>query len=361
MTANKTNETEMAAHLDVGNCLIVGKMTLSVSLSLLTLLVNVLSPRVLATIFLLLRPPRSPLTPTQSSVSSSTFTLSSTTDASSASSVLFDRPGGRRNKRSDHTNVFSAQLKKLYRDITNLENKVKIEDSEDWDNEDSSSSRKAAIVTLKGKEPEANTMTSTENAEHENGRFKLTIINTEYIHDLLEISLASSVPASLRNIPTDLKYNIIVFNKLLELLCRASFTAALALKHLQDFIYDAYTFYIGLLEEPTLSGFKSGWLKALGDLARYRMAVAVMVSAIDEASDGKLKPPKVSGGLTSDKPAARIDESPSPSVGLAGAWQLIIETVTETEHWHDIARDWYAAGLTEQPGTGKFHHHLGLL
>ncbi|KAG6829844.1 hypothetical protein H0H92_003287 [Tricholoma furcatifolium] len=320
------------------------------------------------------------------SVSSSTFTLSSTTDASSASSALFDRPGGSGNNRRDDTNVFSAQLKKLYRDITNLEIKVKIEDSEDRDNEDSSSSRTATIVTLKGKEPEVNTMTSTENAEREKWKVQIDSHKqlAEYIHNLLEISLAPSVPASLRNIPT--KYNIIVrlwtyaFHKLLESLRRASFTSALALEHLQDFIYYAYTFYTGLLEEPTLSGFKSGWLEALGDLARYRMAVAAMVNgpesrtspgrkltlkevheagAIDEASDGKLKPPKVSGGSTSDKPAARIDESPSPSVGLAAARQLIIEP--ETERWRGIARDWYAAGLTEQPGTGKLHHHLGLL
>ena len=104
----------------------------------------------------------------------------------------------------------------------------------------------------------------------------------ETIHNLLEISLAPSVPASLRIIPT--KYNMIVrlwtysFHKLLESLRRASFTSPLALEHLQDFIYYAYTFYTGLLEEPSLNSFKSGWLEALGDLARYLMAVAAMVN-----------------------------------------------------------------------------------
>jgi hypothetical protein len=33
----------------------------------------------------------------------------------------------------------------------------------------------------------------------------------------------------------------------------------------------------------------------------------------------------------------------------------------EKERWRQIARDWYGAGLAEQPGTGKLHHHLGLL
>ena len=70
------------------------------------------------------------------------------------------------------------------------------------------------------------------------------------MHNLLEISLAPSVPASLRNIPT--KYNIIIrlwtraFHRLLESLRRASFTSPLALEHLQDFIYYAYTFYTGI-------------------------------------------------------------------------------------------------------------------
>lgn len=103
------------------------------------------------------------------------------------------------------------------------------------------------------------------------------------MHNLLEISLAPSVPASLRVIPT--KYNIIIrlwtiaFHNLLEALRRASFSSPLALEHLQDFIYFAYTFYTGLLEEPYLKTFRAGWIEALGDLARYRWAVAAMVTS----------------------------------------------------------------------------------
>ncbi|KAG6844489.1 hypothetical protein H0H87_006563 [Tephrocybe sp. NHM501043] len=315
---------------------------------------------------------------------SSAFTLSSTTDGSSASSALFERPNG--NRSDDGANVFSNQLKKLYRAITNLEAKVKMEDSDDRDPEDGAAARSEPRVTLKGKQPEASAPTNNDDAERE--KWKVQVDNhkqlADLIHNLLEISLAPSVPASLRNIPT--KYNIIVrlwtyaFYKLLESLRRASFTSALALEHLQDFLYYAYTFYTGLLEEPALAGFKSGWLEALGDLARYRMAVAAMVGGpestttpgrkltLKDVSDvdvvaaddnGLLKPPKVSKGSTSDKPAARIDDSPSPSVGIVAARQLILEP--ETERWRNIARDWYGAGLAEQPGTGKLHHHLGLL
>ena len=203
------------------------------------------------------------------------------------------------------------------------------------------------------------------------------------MHNMMEISLAPSVPASLRVIPT--KYNIIIrlwthaFHKLLEALRRASFSSPLALEHLQDFIYFAYTFYTGLLEEPSLKSFRSGWLEALGDLARYRMAVAAMVtsnqlsgaalttdavskanaaSAVDVADPHKSKS-HVSVRSSSDRPAARIDDSPTPSVGIVAA--RLMEVEPEKERWRGIAKEWYAQGIADTPGAGKLHHHLGLL
>jgi len=196
---------------------------------------------------------------------------------------------------------------------------------------------------------------------------------------MLEISLAPSVPASLRNIPT--KYNIIGrlwlfgFQKLLESLRQASLTSPLALEHLQDFIYYAYTFYTGLLEEPPLATFRTNWLEALGDLARYMMAVAAMVTggvgsgsalttanlseATSESGDRLAVPVVEDSKSSNDAVAARIDDSPSPSVGLAAARALEVEP--EKERWRSIARGWYATGIADQPGTGKLHHHLGLL
>ena len=130
-----------------------------------------------------------------------------------------------------------------------------------------------------------------------------------------------------------------------------------------------------------LNSFKSGWLEALGDLARYRMAVAAMVmgnigsgtalttaavSAAADSSDltnGNTSPSNIvacpAPESVSDAPAARIDDSPSPSVGLVAARLLDVEP--EKERWRGIARDWYGMGLADQPGTGKLHHHLGLL
>jgi len=82
------------------------------------------------------------------SISSSTFTLSSTTDGSSASSALFDgRPG--QGTEDSGNNVFSVQLKRLYRNISSLENKIKQEDSME-ETDDMQTSR----VLLKGKEVE---------------------------------------------------------------------------------------------------------------------------------------------------------------------------------------------------------------
>ena len=164
----------------------------------------------------------------------------------------------------------------------------------------------------------------------------------EAIHNLLEISLAPSVPASLPNIST--KYNIIIrlwtrgFDKLLESLRSASFTSVLALEYPQDFIPYAYTFYTGLLEEQTLGMFRAGWLDALGDLARYHMSIEAMVRRHEglgpEAHNGSgfcrpvcrpLPLPVIcrtcphKSSPTSEKLVARIDDSPRPSVGLAAA------------------------------------------
>lgn len=82
------------------------------------------------------------------SISSSAFTLSSTTDGSSASSAPFDgRPNqGQGTEDSGHS-VISFQLKKLYRAITNLETKIKQEDSME-EADDGMNPR----VMLKGKE-----------------------------------------------------------------------------------------------------------------------------------------------------------------------------------------------------------------
>ncbi|EIW85261.1 hypothetical protein CONPUDRAFT_141912 [Coniophora puteana RWD-64-598 SS2] len=304
------------------------------------------------------------------SMASSSFTLSSgTTDNSSASSAVFDVHG--KPKDDAGNNAFAVQLKKLYRNISALESKILNEDADDHADE--------GRVLLQSRSR------GVSEDEAEQTKWVRIISDhkqlAELMHTLMEISLSPSVPASLRVIPT--KYNIIIrlwthgFHKVLESLRRASFSSPIALEHLQDFIYFAYTFYTGLLEEPALRSFRGGWLEALGDLARYRMAVAAMVNnnqiagaalttdAVSQAAantvDDTLKGPKshTSAKSSGNRPAARIDDSPTPSVGIVAARNMVVEP--EKERWRCIARDWFAQGLADTPGAGKLHHHLGLL
>ncbi|VDC05366.1 unnamed protein product [Peniophora sp. CBMAI 1063] len=304
------------------------------------------------------------------SVASSSFTLnSSTTDGSSDPSSIFD--SGRPELPSKPSNAFTVQLKKLYRDITNVENKIK---SEDADGEMMDESR----VLPKPQATQADE--SAESAKWQRAIQDHKLL-AEMMHQLLTISTAPSVPASLRSIPE--KYSIIVrlwtygFHKLLENLRRSALSSPVALEHLQDFIYFAYSFYACLHEEHNLAAYRAAWLEALGDLARYRMAVAAMLplSALYAPAPAPLlstlappvamTPTSTSGaagsGGRSDVPAgpARIDDSPSPSVGIVAARNFELEP--EKERWRAAARVWYGAGVADTPGNGKLHHHLGLL
>ncbi|KAI0303402.1 hypothetical protein B0F90DRAFT_1911396 [Multifurca ochricompacta] len=283
------------------------------------------------------------------SIVSSNFTLSSSTTDESK------------------TSAFSAQLKKLYRDISALETKILADSGEPQDE---------SRIVIKGGP-------STGSEEAEKMRWKKAIedhkLLSEMMLNLLEISLSPRVPVSLRSIPD--KYNIIIrlwtncFYRLLENLRRSSLSSKIAFEYLQEFIYYAYTFYAALLERETFSGYRSGWLEALGDLARYRSVIAVMVPATTHPSssltaaavrggikasnvDSTMSPSGSMSTTSSEKHPARPD-SPSPSVGIVAA--RLMELEPEKDRWRRIARDWYAEGVAAHPGHGKLHHHLGLL
>lgn len=172
-------------------------------------------------------------------------------------------------------------------------------------------------------------------------------------HDFLNFALDPTGPAGLRGLP--IKYNIPVrlwqtgFHLILERLRFAwmSHNPA-ALDLLTDFIYDAYQFYTELLEDQTLSSFRTAWIEALGDLARYRMAVASTVTA--EAPKEKRS---VDSRIDDDEP---ISSGASIGQEVADNWD-----VEDKETWRTTARDWYAMGITEKPGEGRLQHHLALL
>lgn len=209
-------------------------------------------------------------------------------------------------------------------------------------------------------------------------------------HDFMTVCLDPLIPASLHNLPV--KYNIPTrlwqsgFHLLLERMRytwianvptggnagahhgfgrgpegshRDGLLSAKALDHLTDFIYDAYSFYTNLLEEQVLANFKTAWLEALGDLARYRMAIAAHVAAAERAERGGVARPHTidhSNARIDDDETKRIDTAASIGAEVAENWN-----VEERETWRITARDWYVQGVTERPGEGRLHHHLGLL
>ncbi|PCH38362.1 hypothetical protein WOLCODRAFT_115327 [Wolfiporia cocos MD-104 SS10] len=324
----------------------------------------------------------------QSTISSN-FTLSTTSD-SSAPSSLFDNQNSRARRSEDSassTNAFSMQLKKLYREITALETKIQSEDR-DKDREDGERDAPRVGVLVKSRNGAAPELKGDEQEKDKWRRLMQDHKDlAERVQNLLTLTLAPSVPASLRNIPA--KYNLITrlwahaFHRLLESLRRAAsppHESYVALEYLQDFIYYAYTFYTGLLEERNLADLRINWVEALGDLARYRMTASALLDNAQGASGmlttsalataaGTPRGTSVRSGSSGHaelpvNPPARIDDSPRlagdvPSVGLAAAKRMELEP--ERERWRQIARDWYARGLAGTPGTGKLHHHLGLL
>ncbi|KAA1064123.1 hypothetical protein PGT21_014684 [Puccinia graminis f. sp. tritici] len=246
----------------------------------------------------------------------------------------------------------------------------------------------------------------------------------------LEMALDPRLPASSHALPH--KYNTpsrlwqIGFHQLLERLRHAlplsvnsafnEQSSQLLLEHMTDFIYFAYGFYTALLEEQRLLPFKSVWVEQLGDLARYRMAVAGLTSKFagqneaqsssrksevttrvsdqdvndehdSESGRKRVRPrarrPHRSRGAGESEPSlsgsqsSRLDISsqesrsqvapispkivpprPGGSIGLAalGDWDC-----EEQEIWRATAKDWYAKGLADNPATGRLHHHLALL
>ena len=111
--------------------------------------------------------------------------------------------------------------------------------------------------------------------------------------NLLEISLASGVSASLRNISE--KHNIIIhlwtncFYCLLENLWCSFLSSKIALEYLQEFIYYAYTFYTSHFKRNRLScRLAGGPVGALDDLMQSHIIIVMMVSSAPHTSSFSL-------------------------------------------------------------------------
>ena len=50
---------------------------------------------------------------------------------------------------------------------------------------------------------------------------------------------------------------------------------------------------------------------------------------------------------------------PTPSLDIVAARRM--EPKAKKDRWRSIAHDWHAHVVSEYPGRGKLHHHLGPL
>lgn len=182
-------------------------------------------------------------------------------------------------------------------------------------------------------------------------------------YSFLQMALDPRHPASLHSLPG--KYNIPTrlwqtgFHQLLERMRHAISSApppgpsdTNVLEHLIEFIQYAYGFYSQLFEDTTIALFRPAWIEQLGDLARYRMAVAGLASRVSAASAGGRGLRDGDVGERAPRPA----DAASIGDAALGDWE-----VEEQESWRVMARDWYGQGVTETPGTGRLQHHLALL
>ncbi|WWC94237.1 hypothetical protein V866_001077 [Kwoniella sp. B9012] len=187
------------------------------------------------------------------------------------------------------------------------------------------------------------------------------------LHDHFLITLFDPlVPSSYHQL--SVKYNIpsrlwqTGFHLLLERLRYAwmsgkGHSTATALDFLTDVVYDAYRFYSELLENQALSNFRTAWIEALGDLARYRMTIASHVQDPPTSTSSRDKLGRI------DVPDDEGEEGqrPEPSGASIGAEVAQSWDVEDKETWRTTARDWYNMGINEKPGEGRLHHHLALL
>lgn len=288
------------------------------------------------------------------------------------------------------TNSYVLEIKKTYREISALETKLQ-EENRTFVERGRGRGAGIAGKTLLAKDSTGSNSSSSE-IDHD---FWLELAGkhkklAETHVTFMELALRPGLPASLHSLPQT--YNIptrlwqTAFHTMLERL-RHSLplsqsntipTPALIsqqtalLDHLTEFIYFAYSFYSNLHESELFRTFRSSWIESLGDLARYRMAVAGLSASLNTQVE------RMKGGKDPNKSKserfARIDDddedqeqqdqerkvrgADEASIGLAALddWDL-----EEKETWRVTARDWYATGLAEMPGTGRLHHHLGIM
>ncbi|KAH9943293.1 uncharacterized protein BXZ73DRAFT_74284 [Epithele typhae] len=209
-------------------------------------------------------------------------------------------------------NTFSRKLKELCRMISGLDTKLLGSDKDRDRAEDGE--RGSRGVSIKGRASNNALASTAATNEGESERWRklvpehqqlmLLVRLVECIREMLALTLAPTVPASLKNIPQ--KYNLIirlwshVFYHLLESL-RQPTSSPVALEYLEQFLNYTYVFHGGPIEEHNFAQYRRPFLEALGDLSRYWMAVRRHSFDRQHAHAAVLPTP------------ARIDDSPQSS------------------------------------------------
>ncbi|KAG8865920.1 hypothetical protein FRC20_009286 [Serendipita sp. 405] len=283
-----------------------------------------------------------------SSYASSTWTLTSST-GTSQSSAPPEQPQDR-----DGTSKFVTMLKKVYREITEIEKKIK-----EWDNADEHDNLSAQVTMLKPGAP-------VEDVPEPQDPLRSLVAQhrqlAELYHSMITMIL-QPVPASMLSfvtkyqLPTRLWTNGIAH--CIDCLRRMGPKYPGAGEYITSYIYWAYHFYEALYETSTLNEFmapyKINWIEALGDLARWHMHITSRQSSHEAV--GSASVPLTEQALPA--PAPKMTDTPPPSIGLVAAQAFDLEP--ESEIWRKSSQTWYAMVLKETPGAGKLHHNLGLL
>lgn len=284
-----------------------------------------------------------------SSYTSSTWTLTSSTGTSQSSAPPEQTPD------KDGTSKFIAMLKKVYREITDLEKKIQV-----WDSAANDDVPTATVTMLKP----GVALSELDESEKPDPLRALVAQHkqlSELYHSMITMIL-QPVPASMLSfvtkyqLPSRLWTNGIMH--CIDSLRKMSNRLPGALEHMTGYMYWSYHFYESLYETSTLNEFmapyKNNWIEALGDLARFQMRISSRQSSQEIA--GPVVP------LTEEAlplPEPRADDTPPPSIGIAAANAFDLEP--ESEIWRRSSQTWYTLVLKETPGMGKLHYYLGSL
>ncbi|PWN37250.1 uncharacterized protein FA14DRAFT_159387 [Meira miltonrushii] len=342
-----------------------------------------------------------------------------TTDSGEGSSSKRKGHGAAEGAISDN-NSYVIELKRRYRDVVVLERKLQDEHKLASEQERKYQAEQSSNAQMTNSSTMSRTRTNTDrHGFNPDGSLHHTywldlIAKHRTLAELhvafMEAALRPGLPASLHSLPQSYKIPTrlwhTAFHSLLERFRQSlpDWQTCIAMRDsgvppsdrekinemldlFTEYIYYAYSYYTNILESELFKVFRSSWIENLGDLARYRMAVAKIMSFLgvrdgvrhgaerrDSGSQSRTRADRKTS-IESQLPTASQEQGDGAdeealevasaemgkdqaSIGAAAAQDWDLE---EKEIWRSTARGWYAKGLADVPGTGRLHHHLGVL